>query len=88
MRKHAEKNGLHDLMEIMLESMMLVERSEFLYENPQNKENGIVLVIPMVKVENWSSVFGNFHPQILAILPDQKEECDRLAGVLFPGTPL
>ena len=31
MRKHAEKvNGLHDLMEIMLESMMVAERSEFL----------------------------------------------------------
>jgi hypothetical protein len=28
MRKHAEKeNGLHDLMEIMLESMMVAERS-------------------------------------------------------------
>lgn len=31
MRKHVEKeNGLHDLMEIMLESMMVSERSEFL----------------------------------------------------------
>ena len=29
MCKHAQKkNGLHDLMEIMLESMMLAERSE------------------------------------------------------------
>ena len=38
MRKHAEKeNDLHDLMEIMLESMMVAERSEFLHENPQNK---------------------------------------------------
>lgn len=41
MRKHAEKeNGLHDLMGIMLESMMVAERSEFLLENPQNKGNG------------------------------------------------
>ena len=33
MRKHAEKkNGLHDLMEIMLESMMVAERGEFLAE--------------------------------------------------------
>lgn len=41
MRKHAEKeNGLHDLMEIMPESMMVAERSEFLHENPQNKGNG------------------------------------------------
>ena len=29
MRKHAEKeNGLHDLMEIMLESIMVAERSD------------------------------------------------------------
>lgn len=41
MRKHAEKkNGLHDLMEIMLESMMVAERCEFLAENPGNKGNG------------------------------------------------
>ena len=27
--------------------------------------------------------YGNFHPQILAILRDQEEECDRLAGALY-----
>ena len=27
--------------------------------------------------------YGNFHPQILAILRDQEKECDRLAGVLY-----
>ena len=27
--------------------------------------------------------YGNFHPQILAILRDQEEECDRLVGVLY-----
>ena len=41
MCKHAQKkNGLHDLMEIMLESMMFAERSEFLVDNPGNKGNG------------------------------------------------
>lgn len=41
MRKHAEKeNGLHDLMEIMLESMLVTERGEYLRENPGNKGNG------------------------------------------------
>ena len=41
MCKHAQKkNGLHDLMEIMLESMMIAERSEFLVDNPGNKGNG------------------------------------------------
>lgn len=89
MRKHAEKkNGLHDLMEIMLESMMVAERSEFLADNPGNKSNGyrpgksygqgkrLEFRIPRDR-------YGNFHPQILAILRDQEEECDRLAGVLY-----
>ena len=41
MRKHAAKeNGLHDLMEIMLESMMVAKCGEFLRENPRNKGNG------------------------------------------------
>ena len=89
MRKHAEKkNGLHDLMEIMLESMMVAERGEFLADNPGNKGNGyrpgstygqgrkLEFRIPRDR-------YGNFHPQILAILRDQDEECDRLAGVLY-----
>lgn len=89
MRKHAEKkNGLHDLMEIMLESMMVAERGEFLSENPGNKGNGyrpghsygqgkkLEFRIPRDR-------YGNFHPQILAILRDQEVECDRLAGVLY-----
>ena len=39
MCKHAQKkNGLHDLMEIMIESMMVAERSEFLVDNPGNKD--------------------------------------------------
>ena len=89
MRKHAAKgNGLHDLMEIMLESMMVAERGEFLAENPGNKGNGyrpgstygqgrkLEFRIPRDR-------YGNFHPQILAILRDQEEECDRLAGILY-----
>ena len=41
MCKHAAKgNGLHDLMEIMIESMMVAERGEFLADNPGNKGNG------------------------------------------------
>ena len=89
MCKHAAKgNGLHDLMEIMLESMMVAERGEFLADNPGNKGNGyrpgrtygqgrkLEFRIPLDR-------YGNFHPQILAILRDQEEECDRLAGVLY-----
>ncbi len=89
MRKHAEKeNGLHDLMEIMMESMMLAERGEFLRESPGNKGNGyrpghtygqgkrLEFRIPRDR-------YGSFHPRIPAILRDQEEECDRLAGVLY-----
>ena len=89
MCKHASKgNGLHDLMEIMLESMMVAERGEFLADNPGNKGNGyrpgrtygqgrkLEFRIPRDR-------YGYFHPQILAILRDQEEECDRLAGVLY-----
>ena len=87
--KHAAKgNGLHDLMEIMIESMMVAERSEFLADHPGNKGNGyrpgttygrgrkLEFRIPRDR-------YGNFHPQILAILRDQEEECDRLAGALY-----
>jgi transposase-like protein len=87
--KHAQKEkGLHDLMEIMLESMMVAERDEFLTENQWDKWNGyrpghayghgkkLEFRIPRDR-------YGNFHPRILAILRDQKEECDRLAGVLY-----
>ena len=87
--KHAQKeNGLHDLMEIMLESMMVAERDEFLTENQWDKGNGyrpghayghgkkLEFRIPRDR-------YGNFHPRILAILRDQEEECDRLAGVLY-----
>ena len=40
MCKHAQKkNGLHDLMEIILESMMIAEHSEFLINNLRNRDN-------------------------------------------------
>ena len=67
---------------------MLAERSEYLRESIGNKGNGyrpghtyghgrrLEFRIPRDR-------YGNFHPQILAILRDQEEECDRLAGVLY-----
>lgn len=89
MHKHAEKeNGFHDLMEIMLESMMVAERSEFLRGNPINKGNSYRLGHTYGQGKKLEfriprDRYGNFHPQILAILRDQEEECDRLAGVLY-----
>jgi len=89
MREHAEReNGLQDLLEIIIESMMLSERSEFLRTEPSNKGNGyrpghtyvhghkLEFRIPRDR-------YGNFHPRKLAILRDQEEECERLAGVLY-----
>jgi putative transposase len=89
MRKHAAKgNGLHDLMEIILESMMVAEHREFMADNPGNKGCGYCPV--STYGQGWKLEFripcdryGNFHPQILAILRDQEEECDRLAGALY-----
>lgn len=58
MCKHAAKgNGLHDLMEIMIESMMVAERGEFLSDNPGNKGNGYLQAPPMDRAENWSSAY-------------------------------
>mgnify|MGYP000907048969 CR=1 FL=1 len=72
MRKHAEKeNGLHDLMEVVLESMMVAERCELLRENPSNKGNGYCP--GHAYGQGWNLEFliprdryGDFHSQILS----------------------
>lgn len=89
--KHSEReNGLQDLLEILLERMMVSERREYLRENSAsgNKCNGfrpghsyghgrtLTFRIPRDR-------YGNFHPQILAILRHQEDECERLAGTLY-----
>lgn len=89
--KHSEReNGLQDLLEILLESMMVSERREYLRENSAsgNKCNGfrpghsyghgrtLTFRIPRDR-------YGNFHPRILAILRHQEDECERLAGTLY-----
>ena len=78
--KHSEReNGLQDLLEILLESMMVSERREYLRENSAsgNKCNGfrpghsyghgrtLTFRIPRDR-------YGNFHPRILAILRHQE----------------
>ena len=87
--KHAAReNGLHDLMEIMLESMMVAERGEFLSGDPDNKGNGYRLGHTYGQGRKLEfriprDRYGNFHPKILAILRNQEQECERLAGVLY-----
>lgn len=89
--KHSEReNGLQDLMEIMLESLMVSERRAYLREErlSGNKCNGYR---PGRTYGHGRSLtfriardrYGNFHPRILAILRDQEEECERLAGTLY-----
>ena len=77
-------------MEIMLESLMVSECREYLQEEgiSGNKCNGyrpgrtyghgrtLTFRIPRDR-------YGNFHPRILAILCDQEEKCERLAGTLY-----
>ena len=90
MCKHAEKeNGVNDFLEIMLESLMVAERGEFLQEHAdRNKGNGYRLGHTYghgrkLEFRIPRDRFGNFHPKILAILKDQEEECERLAGSLY-----
>lgn len=72
----------------MYESMMVAEHSEFLHENSQYKGNCYCFDYTYsqgrkLKFRIPRNRYGNFHPQILAILRDQEEECDRWAGVLY-----
>lgn len=90
MCKHAEReHGLHDLLEMMLESMMVAERGEFLrVAGDGNKGDGYRLGHTYGQGRKLEfriprDRYGNFHPQILAVLKNQEEECDRLAGALY-----
>ncbi len=73
----------------MLESLMIAERGEFLSEQTdRNKENGFRLGHTYghgrkLEFKIPRDRFGNFHPKILAILRDQEEECEKLAGSLY-----
>jgi putative transposase len=89
MHKHAERENIfHDLLEMMLESMMVAERSEFLLTSPSNKGNGY---LPWHSYRHGRKLefriprdrYDNFHPQILAILRDQEKEYDHLAEALY-----
>ena len=69
MCKHAEKeNGLHDLIEIMLESMMVAERGEYLRGiDDGNKCNGYRLGHTYghgrrLEFRIPRDRYGNFHP--------------------------
>jgi len=86
---HVDKeNGLNDVMEMILESMMKAERNVFLKGSKDNKANGF----------RPGKTYGNgrilefriprdrrseFQPVILTMLRNQEEECERLIGSLY-----
>ena len=73
----------------MLESMMVAERGEYLRGiDDGNKGNGYRLGHTYghgrrLEFRIPRDRYGNFHPQILAILRNQEEECEKLAGTLY-----
>jgi transposase-like protein len=87
--KHLDREkGLQDLMELMIESMMMAERREFLRESEGNKGNGFRLGRSygqgrVLEFRIPRDRYGNFHPAILALLTDQEEECVLLASSLY-----
>ncbi len=93
-KTQAKGNGLHDLMEIMIESMMVAERGEFLADNPGNKGMAIVPAPLMAQgrklelsVSSRTLAYGQLpSAKYSPHTPRPEEECDRLAGVsLYKG---
>ena len=74
--KHSEReNGLQDPMVIMIESMMVAERREYLREDglPGDKGNGFRMGRTYGQVCTLTfriprDRYGNFNPRILAVL--------------------
>jgi len=87
--KHSEREkGLQELMAIMLESMMLSERKEYLWGVDGNKGNGYRQGRSyghgrMLEFRIPRDRYSNLHPKILALFRDQELEYERLAGVLY-----
>ncbi len=72
-------------MELMIESMMMAERREFLKESEGNKGNGFRLGRSygqgrVLEFRIPRDRYDNFHRIILALLRDQEEECELLAS--------
>jgi putative transposase len=87
--QHVEKeNGLNDVMEMILESMMKAERDVFLEGNENNKANGYrpgktygkgrILEFRIPRDRR-----SEFKPVILTMLRNQEQECERLVGSLY-----
>lgn len=83
-----QENGLHDVMEMVLNGLMKAERREHLDHSPANKGNGFrpgktygngkILELRIPRDRN-----GEFYPKVLAMLRNQEQEIDRLVSALY-----
>src|SRR5690625_1307471 len=82
------ENGLHEVMEMMLNAMMKSERSAQLELMSDNKANGYrygktygqrrILELRIPRDRN-----GEFYPKVLALLRSQEAEIEQLASALY-----
>lgn len=88
-RNHIEReNGLHEVMEMMLNAMMKSERSAQLEQMSDNKANGYrygktygqgrILELRIPRDRN-----GEFYPKVLALLRSQEAEIEQLVSALY-----
>ncbi|MEX0685731.1 MAG: transposase [Balneolales bacterium] len=81
-------NGLHEVMEMMLNAMMKSERSVELERMSENKANGYrygktygqgrILELRIPRDRN-----GEFYPKVLALLRSQQAEIDQMVSALY-----
>lgn len=84
----SRENGLHEVMEMMLNAMMKSERSAQLEQLQANKANGYrygkaygngrILELRIPRDRN-----GEFYPKVLALLRSQQAEIDQLVSSLY-----
>lgn len=82
------ENGLHEMMEMMLNAMMKSERSAALQHMSDNKANGYrygktygqgrILELRIPRDRN-----GEFYPKVLALLRSQEAEIEQLVSALY-----
>jgi len=82
------ENGLHEVMEMMLNAMMKSERTAHLEQANSNKANGYrfgktyghgrILELRIPRDRN-----GEFYPKVLALLRSQEAEIDQMVSALY-----
>ena len=83
-----EKNGLHTVLEMILNSMMLSERTAFLQENTENKGNGYRPFLAFGQGHEFElriprDRLSQFSPVILAMIREQESYLNEVAFKLY-----